>query len=308
MQRIRDLTKQLRNGKVAIDEFFRKSKKVNPLEKWKPPSCWKDTYIRKTVPSNSCASGQQKILGKCYHQCKSGFSPAVGLLCKASGSLMKRCPVSCGWRTWSKCNGCPTNYFSSGLCTCTTTSYTRSSTSMSCGSGAEKFGPFCYPKCRTGMHAVANVCWDRCPAGFTNCGAFCAESKTVCKIEIFDAVLNTGIFGLQIACIAVTAGACSAIQSPRIAFAAKKYADIAGDIQMWRGIAEGLYGLGQFERSVYQSILGFISALLAAIAIQVVLVYDTSGFLTVIHTLAKPLCSKLEEDSVIWSIIKVGGF
>lgn len=41
----------------------------------------------------------------------------------------------------------------------------------------EKQGLLCYPKCRAGYRGVLNVCWQNCPAGSRDDGAFCRYAE-----------------------------------------------------------------------------------------------------------------------------------
>lgn len=45
----------------------------------------------------------------------------------------------------------------------------------SCLEGNELNGALCYPICRQGYYGVGPVCWQACPPGFPDDGAFCRK-------------------------------------------------------------------------------------------------------------------------------------
>ncbi len=42
-----------------------------------------------------------------------------------------------------------------------------------CPDGLEQSGLLCYPKCGEGFYGVGPVCWQTCPANYSDTGAFC---------------------------------------------------------------------------------------------------------------------------------------
>jgi hypothetical protein len=45
--------------------------------------------------------------------------------------------------------------------------------------GADKSGALCYPNCREGYTGVAFVCWENCPPGYHDDGAFCRKDVDI---------------------------------------------------------------------------------------------------------------------------------
>jgi hypothetical protein len=48
-----------------------------------------------------------------------------------------------------------------------------------CPQGSELNGALCYPRCQAGYYGVGPVCWQSCPSGMTDDGAFCRKDAHV---------------------------------------------------------------------------------------------------------------------------------
>jgi len=47
----------------------------------------------------------------------------------------------------------------------------------------DKSGLLCYPRCKEGFKGVGPVCWETCPATFTDTGAFCGRSGRIISAD-----------------------------------------------------------------------------------------------------------------------------
>ena len=59
-----------------------------------------------------------------------------------------------------------------------------------CGPDKENNVGLCYPRCKPNFSGVGPVCWGTCPAGWTDCGAGCAENKNQCTKVIGKPVIG----------------------------------------------------------------------------------------------------------------------
>lgn len=108
----------------------------------------------------TCDNGYTGVGPVCWEKdCDSGYTD-YGATCTYNHGL----PTSCDM-DWFTCN-CPHGYVDAGLF-CAAKTYTKSSYGRGagvvphCGSGEEKDGALCYPKCEAGYKGVGPVCWLR---------------------------------------------------------------------------------------------------------------------------------------------------
>lgn len=129
--------------------------------------CRKDAVIQ-PKPSYGRGAGSPLVCGAdkeqdgalCYPKCQTGYN-GVGPVC---------------WQV------CPSGYTDDGaFCRkdaviIAKNTYTRPSSSLTCGPNEEQDGALCYPKCQAGYYGVGPVCWQSCPSGYRDDGATCYKS------------------------------------------------------------------------------------------------------------------------------------
>lgn len=105
-----------------------------------------------------CPAGQEYDAGLCYPKCDAGYY-GIGPVC---------------WHV------CPDGYTNDGaLCRkdaiiVAKDSYGRGAgTTLGCAADEEQNVGLCYPKCKDGYDGVGPMCWQICPAGYTNTGLTC---------------------------------------------------------------------------------------------------------------------------------------
>jgi hypothetical protein len=79
-----------------------------------------------------------------------------------------------------------------------------------CSYDQQRQGLLCYPKCRAGFTGVASVCWQDCPSGYFDDGAFCRKTGSYGRGVGFGWQAQDGISdaGMLARCRASTGGAC----------------------------------------------------------------------------------------------------
>jgi hypothetical protein len=150
-----------------------------------------DAYSRTSAPT-TCAANEDAIDGKCYAQCKAGYSPfpasltICGTTCPSGytdeGGTCYRpsydvsantngCPSqteSCFTNLFLACSVCPAGFIETDGCKCTMppetitkTTYDRSGTGAAfdtCATGEVQDGTVCYATCKAGFHAAGPLC------------------------------------------------------------------------------------------------------------------------------------------------------
>lgn len=163
-----------------------------------------------------CSAGYYGIGPVCWHPCPDGYTDD-GALCrkdviiqaKASYGRGAGTPLTCGSDEdqngalcYPKCQAgyygvgpvcwqsCPAGYTDDGV-TCRLDPYsfakdsygrgvgTLPDISGNCPSDREKQAGLCYSLCKDGYYGVGPVCWQACPAGFTDDGAFCRRPGNI---------------------------------------------------------------------------------------------------------------------------------
>ncbi len=191
-------------------------------------ACLKNTYGRGagTIP-DSCPAGQTKsglfcydncegsdhnVAGVCWTSCPPGSTDGGVFCSKVGGDSYGRGagrPIwesggeVCGALRFDSCREgyhtagcnicvrdpqpCPPGTTDAGL-TCTKRSYVRAPKPMGCAPDKQNQVGLCYNKCTPSHIGVGPVCWGGCPAGKTDCGFMCADSKKECISKIGDSI------------------------------------------------------------------------------------------------------------------------
>jgi hypothetical protein len=125
-------------------------------------TCWPMTYLRSihSFP-NTCGSGQQKSGLLCYPECRQHYH-GIGPVCwknKNAPAKLKKYSYGRGFGSFLTCNKNTTDA-SDGVCL------------NKCGETYKPWGP---------------MCWAQCGGKYPfKCGMGCAQSKSKCKISVFD--------------------------------------------------------------------------------------------------------------------------
>ncbi len=164
---------------------------------------WSLNKVANGAATGACPEGSEEDAGLCYERCKPGYEgvgPVCweqcasgytddGATCRRNGDIIESqrdCPWydTCG--LWHDCSWCPDGYANDG-CFCRRdpdifwkSSYGRGAGStLSCASNQDSDAGLCYPKCSSEYRGVGPICWETCPAGYTDDGATCRYDSGV---------------------------------------------------------------------------------------------------------------------------------
>jgi hypothetical protein len=87
-------------------------------------------------------------------------------------------PGNRGWKV-SNCVLVPEDAKGSTMKRCYRDRPLRPAFAVSTCPDAEKNGFLCYPPCREGFHGAGPLCWQNCPAGYTDDGLFCRRDAHI---------------------------------------------------------------------------------------------------------------------------------
>ncbi|MCB1969820.1 MAG: hypothetical protein KDG54_05360 [Geminicoccaceae bacterium] len=174
-------------------------------------SCYKFPFSSLGMSSMTCRSGEFRTGGRCYKECKPGYTNN-GEFCGRGASSRGVGSMTCrsgefrtGGRCYKECkpgytnNGefCGRGASSLGLASMTCNSgeffnLGRCYPSDTCPAGYEMDGiGLCYPTCRSGFSGVGPVCWSACEGRFgAACAAGCATSAAECALATTDMVAS----------------------------------------------------------------------------------------------------------------------
>lgn len=75
---------------------------------------------------------------------------------------------------------------------------------LGCAADEEMSGLLCYPPCKQGYSGNGPVCWEKCPAGKSDCSALCTDSSDSCTDNVKDIVSNVVGITVDVAIAAIT--------------------------------------------------------------------------------------------------------
>jgi len=242
----------------------------------------------------SCGDNEDENAGLCYPKARPGYN-GVG-------------PVA-----WQQCHG---ETFDMGV-VCTKKTFGRGAgVPMICDPAEDQDAGLCYKKCNANFHGVGPVCWARCPAGWTDCGAGCGTSSKECAGKIIDmitapALMVANIVGTVVGTSAITKAvgmaAKTAAKVSKVAKVAQKSIKIASKVAHFAkdifakgnqngqtmtqeeadalaeatvDQAQGSLGLGDNEEAFMQ-------------AFDMIENVDPTGAMTAAKAFMFPLCSKI---------------